>query len=57
MPSYEIPDMTCGGCVRAIRAAVARVAPSASLEVDLATRRVSVEGEADAAAAAAAVAA
>ena len=44
MLAYRIEDMTCGGCVRAIRAAVARVAPTATLEADVAARRVQIEG-------------
>ncbi|MCZ8098813.1 MAG: hypothetical protein O9972_12930 [Burkholderiales bacterium] len=43
-PAYRIEDRACGGCVRAIRAAVARVAPMADMETDVAARRVHVEG-------------
>jgi copper chaperone len=44
MLAYRIDDMTCGGCVRAIRAAVAKVAPEASVQADVAARRVTIEG-------------
>ncbi len=57
MIAYRIEDMTCGGCVRAIRAAVARVAPAAAVHADVGTRAVSVEGAPDAAAVDAAIAA
>ena len=57
MITYRIEDMTCGGCVRAIRAAVARVAPAAAVHADVGTRGVSVEGALDAAAVDAAIAA
>lgn len=50
MLAYRIEDMTCGGCVRAIRTAVARVAPAASVEADVATRRVRIDGSEDTAA-------
>jgi copper chaperone len=49
MIAYRIEDMTCGGCVRAIRAAVARVAPSATVRADVEARLVSVDGSDDAA--------
>jgi copper chaperone len=50
MINFQVEDMSCGGCVRAIRAAVAAVAPQAVLEADVAARRVSIEGTDDAAA-------
>jgi len=50
MINFQVEDMSCGGCVRAIRAAVAAVAPQAVLEADVASRRVSIEGTDDAAA-------
>jgi copper chaperone len=57
MLAYRIEDMTCGGCVRAIRAAVARVAPTATVEADVAARRVHIDGSDDAAGIRAAIAA
>lgn len=47
MIGYRIEDMTCGGCVRAIRAAVARVAPQASVQADVASRSVRIDGSDD----------
>jgi copper chaperone len=44
MLAYRIDDMTCGGCVRAIRAAIAKVAPEASVQADVAARRITIEG-------------
>ena len=48
MIAYRIEDMTCGGCVRAIRAAVARVTPSATVQADVAGRLVRIDGSDDA---------
>lgn len=50
MITFRVEDMTCGGCVRAIRAAVAAVAPGALVTADLASRRVEIEGVVDGAA-------
>ena len=50
MLAYRIEDMTCGGCVRAIRAAVARVAPQAIVEADVEARRLRIDGADDGAA-------
>jgi copper chaperone len=47
MIAYRIDDMTCGGCVRAIRAALNAVAPGAALAADLETRTVRIDGEVD----------
>jgi copper chaperone len=49
MIAYRIDDMTCGGCVRAIRAAVSTVAPGAALTADVEARTVRIEGGGDAA--------
>lgn len=43
MLSLDIPDMTCGHCVRAITQAVTAADPAAKVQVDLATRQVQVE--------------
>jgi copper chaperone len=48
MIAYRIEDMTCGGCVRAIRAAVGTVAPGAVLTADVEARTVRIEGASDA---------
>jgi copper chaperone len=57
MLAYRIEDMTCGGCVRAIRAAVARVAPTATVHADVEARSVRIEGADDASGIGAAIAA
>lgn len=44
MITIKVQGMSCGGCVAAIRKAIAAVAPGAAVEVDLATREVRVEG-------------
>jgi copper chaperone CopZ len=47
MITFRVEDMTCGGCVRAIRAAVAALAPEALVAADVASRRVEIEGVVD----------
>ncbi|HQU90876.1 MAG TPA: heavy metal-associated domain-containing protein [Pyrinomonadaceae bacterium] len=39
------PDMVCGGCANAIKNAFGRVDGVTNIEVDVATKRVSVEHE------------
>ena len=46
MTRFKVSDMTCGGCVKAITAAVKQVAPEATVVADLETRRVDVTGPA-----------
>jgi copper chaperone CopZ len=46
MPDFVVSDMTCDGCVRAITQAVRSVDPSASVVVDLASKRVHVDSAA-----------
>lgn len=41
---FQVPDMTCGHCVKTITAAVNQVAPGASVVADLASHRVTVTG-------------
>lgn len=43
---FEVKDMTCGHCVRAITEAVAVVAPGAEVTADTQTHRVSIKTEA-----------
>ncbi len=43
MLSFEIPDMTCGHCVRAVTAAVKAADPAAELQIDLPSHRVQVQ--------------
>lgn len=40
---FHVEDMTCGGCARAVTAAVKAVDPSARVEADPPTRTVQVE--------------
>lgn len=57
MIAFEVKDMSCGHCVRAITQAVRAVDPDAQVQIDLAAHRVDIEpGQADAAALAAAIA-
>jgi len=43
MIELTLPDMTCGHCVRTVTETVQRVDAAATLKVDLATHRVSIE--------------
>ena len=47
MLTFEIPNMTCGHCVRAITEAVKSVDPAATVQTDLATHQVQVDTAAD----------
>ena len=40
---FEVTDMSCGHCVRAITEAVTELDPQARVQVDLAARRVHIE--------------
>lgn len=42
MISLHIPNMTCGGCVRGVTAAIREVDATAQVEPDLAARNVAV---------------
>jgi copper chaperone len=42
MPTFQVPGIRCGHCVRAIKEAVRGLDPSAELDVDLARRQVRV---------------
>lgn len=44
MIELSVKDMTCGHCVGVVRRAVESVDPQATVEVDLANKRVRVEG-------------
>ena len=39
----KVPDMSCGGCAATITKAVKDVDPAATVEADLATKRVAIE--------------
>jgi copper chaperone len=43
MITFEVKDMTCGRCVRAITQSVQQVDANATVQIDLATKRVAVE--------------
>jgi len=55
MLTFTVPDMSCGHCASTIGKAARGAAPEAEVRVDLATKRVEVEGAADAEAVAAAI--
>jgi copper chaperone len=43
MIEFEIKNMSCGHCVGAVTKAVKQVDPAAEVQVDLATKKVSVK--------------
>jgi copper chaperone len=47
MLTLDIPNMTCGHCVRAITEAVTAADPAAKVQADLATHRVQIDTTAD----------
>lgn len=55
MHRFKIPEMSCGHCVRAITAAVKARDPAASVEIDLADRKIAVSSKLAAAELAAAI--
>lgn len=48
MLEFDVVGMTCGHCVRAVTEAVEAVDPKAQVQVDLASKRVRVEGRSSA---------
>jgi copper chaperone len=46
--TYRITGMTCGGCARALEAAIRAEAPAAQVTVDVGAARVTVDGADDA---------
>jgi copper chaperone len=44
MLTLDVPDISCAHCERAVKEAVASVAPDARVSVDLPAHRVTVEG-------------
>lgn len=56
MRTYHIPDMSCGGCVKAIARIVAQVDSKAAVTADLAAKEVAIDSEASDAALRAALA-
>mgnify|MGYP001160638161 FL=1 len=55
MITLTINDMTCGGCVASITRVVKGLDPNATLEADVAARRVSINTPLDTAAVVAAI--
>lgn len=49
MFEFNVQDMTCGHCVATINKAFAEHLPGAVIDIDLAARKVTVQGVADAA--------
>ena len=47
MIELKVERMTCGGCAATVRAAVLEVAPTARMEIEVATGKLRVEGDAD----------
>lgn len=43
----HIPQMTCGGCLRAVQQAIRLVDPDARVSADLARRMIRIEGASD----------
>lgn len=43
MLTFQIPNMTCGHCVRAVTQAVQVADPAATVQADLATHQVRVD--------------
>lgn len=46
MQEFQIPNMSCGHCVRAITEAVHALDPAAKVQTDLAKRQVQVDSTA-----------
>jgi copper chaperone len=49
MLEFHVEDMSCGHCVSSIKKAVQDAAPKASIEIDLNSHLVRIEGSSDAA--------
>ena len=43
MTTFEVKDMTCGHCIKAITQAVLTVDPTAKVQIDLSSHRVQIE--------------
>ena len=52
MTEFSIPDMSCGHCEKVLREALAEALPGAPVEIDLATHRLTVDGDPERASAA-----
>ena len=49
MVELDVTGMTCNGCANSVKRAISRVYPEAQVEVDLATGRVRIDGDVQAA--------
>ncbi|MCF5085318.1 copper chaperone, partial [Pseudomonas gessardii] len=47
MYSFNVPNMTCGGCARAVTSALKSVDPDAQIKTDPPTREVQIESSRD----------
>lgn len=47
MSVYSVPDMSCAHCEKTIRASLAALPGIEKVDVDLAAKKVAVEGKAD----------
>jgi copper chaperone len=47
MLDFQIPNMTCGHCVRAVTEAVKAADPKAEVQIDLPSHRVQVQTSAE----------
>lgn len=45
--TYRVTGMTCGGCAKSVETAIKAAAPGASVVVDLAGQKVTVDGASD----------
>lgn len=43
---FSVPDMTCGHCEKTVRGALAEALPGAAVAIDLAAKKVTIEGDA-----------
>ncbi|MEB2842944.1 copper chaperone [Rhizobiales bacterium RZME27] len=43
---FTVSDMTCGHCEKTVRGALAEALPDAAIAIDLASHKVTVEGDA-----------
>ncbi len=48
MIEFQVKNMTCGHCVSAITNTIKTAEPAATVEIDLQTKRVRIEGNLDA---------
>lgn len=45
MYTFNVPKMSCGGCVNTIKKAIMQLDQNAVIEVDLASRKVNVQSD------------